>query len=111
MTPIPQRLSARPFVGRGPVCQIVLEMNPRHAAAALALVGWYLMMPPVLKNGERDYRAPLSQWDLQWSYDSAAQCQKASLLRYALRQENGKVVSGYIWSAKCIATDDPRLAK
>jgi hypothetical protein len=35
-------------------------MNPRHAAA-LALVGWYLIIPP-LKGLGRDERAPLSKW-------------------------------------------------
>src|SRR6185312_12144148 len=34
-------------------------MKPRHAAA-LALVGWYLMMPPW--NPALDANAPLSKW-------------------------------------------------
>jgi mono/diheme cytochrome c family protein len=50
-------------------------MNLRHAAA-LALVGWYLMVP--LNNaGQVDPHAPLSSWH-QWSaYDTAAQCEAA----------------------------------
>ena len=46
-------------------------MNLRHAAA-LALVGWYLMVPP-LSNPS----APLSKWNLYRSYDTARECEVA----------------------------------
>jgi hypothetical protein len=46
-------------------------MKPRHAAA-LALVGWYLMAPP---NKKAD--APLSEWTVGHTYDSAQACQDA----------------------------------
>jgi len=36
------------------------DMKPRHAAA-LALVGWYLMMPP-MGNGKVYVTAPLTKW-------------------------------------------------
>ncbi len=56
-------------------------MNPRHAAA-LALVGWYLMMPPPqfdpathLPNGGPNLDAPLSDWRNEGSFDSAKECQ------------------------------------
>lgn len=38
-------------------------------AAALALVGWYLMMPPWGK-----VNAPLSEWVVYQSFDSAEIC-------------------------------------
>lgn len=41
----------------------------RHAAA-LALVGWYLMVPP---NKNED--TPLSEWIVRRTYDSAEECQ------------------------------------
>jgi len=59
----------------------VQEMKPRHAAA-LALVGWYLMIPPLQSanrddpSGPRDLHAPISQWDQVSAYDSAAKCQR-----------------------------------
>jgi hypothetical protein len=52
-----------------------LSMTPRHAAA-LALVGWYLMRPPGPNNGAPDFRAPLSQWTYSGSFDSAKDCQR-----------------------------------
>ena len=50
-------------------------MKPRHAAA-LALVGWYLMVPQLLPNGSVDFKAPLSQWYQIGGFDSAAACGK-----------------------------------
>jgi hypothetical protein len=55
-------------------------MKPRHTAA-LALVGWYLMIPPVIdlkhkRRYEADTDAPLSKWKQSGSYDSADACEK-----------------------------------
>jgi len=49
-------------------------MNPRHAAA-LALVGWYLMMPP-LGGGKVDATAPLRRWRQFNAFDSAHACEQ-----------------------------------
>ena len=46
-----------------------IAMKPRHAAA-LALVGWYLMMP--LKDHPE---APIKYWSQIGSYDSAKECE------------------------------------
>jgi len=46
-------------------------MKSRHAAA-LALVGWFLMVPPNKKDD-----APLSEWFVSHSYGSAQACQIA----------------------------------
>jgi len=77
-------------------------MKPRHAAA-LALVDWYLMIPPL---NEHSYRPqpdlPLSEWWQHQSFDSAQECESAcnsDSLPDRMRANN----------AKCIATDDPRL--
>jgi hypothetical protein len=49
-------------------------------AAALALVGWYLMEPP-LRSYENepfaDLRASLSLWQVRGTFDSAIDCAKA----------------------------------
>jgi hypothetical protein len=50
-----------------------VRMDPRHAAA-LGLVGWYLMVPPVASDGEVDAYAPLSKWWKFQTDDSADEC-------------------------------------
>jgi hypothetical protein len=60
-------------------------MKPRHAAE-LALVGWYLMVPPPVLHGNPpvDLEAPLSKWTLFSMYDSAAECEKGLAAFYKL---------------------------
>ena len=91
-------------------------MNLRHAAA-LALVGWYLMTPPVNGNWDTDVsvkiEAPRSEWDI------FGRCAMSDALA-----GNIKSIQSQKWSAAvservkkdivfaaqagdCIATDDP----
>jgi hypothetical protein len=101
-------------------------VNLRHAAA-LALVGWYLMMPPIVRpsgrEGTADTNTPLSKWVkvIRGTFDSEDAC------GVALRRFQFGVQSNYqsaapealtesefqsiqqASSAKCIASDDPRL--
>jgi hypothetical protein len=52
-------------------------MSLRHAAA-LALVGWYLMVPPLLPDGSVNVKAPLSEWsESGQGFDTAQDCNKA----------------------------------
>jgi len=52
-------------------------MKPRHAAA-LALVGWYLMLP--LRKGTAILDdAPIASWKRVDSFDSASECRDATL--------------------------------
>ncbi len=75
----------------------------RHAAA-LALVGWYLMVPPI-QNGKA-VDVPISEWSHLDSFDSARECRDAGY-RYQDRQKaENKPLPG-AW--ECIASDDPRL--
>jgi hypothetical protein len=74
----------------------------RHTAVALALLGWYLMMPPQTRTWwigaqRSDDAAPLSRWTNAQSFDNAAKCETA---RLATQVQAG---------ALCVATDDPRL--
>ena len=101
-------------------------MNLRHAAA-LALVGWYLMVPPQAKERELHYMldtsVALSKWYIFGSYDSAEQCKddlyrlsKQSYDRFGqdkmVRPETKEEARAAQYVAsQCIATDDPRLAK
>lgn len=59
-------------------------MNLRHAAA-LALVGWYLMTPPVESctgafSGGACHQVPLEKWQIVGTYDSSSGCEKAKSL-------------------------------
>lgn len=79
--------------------------------AALALFGWYLMLPPP------DTTAPFANWKIEGSFDSAAQCKAAldSLIAQEAQYppdpnpDNEAVWRKALQDALCIATDDPRL--
>ena len=93
-------------------------MRPRHVAA-LVLVGWYLMVPPLvpqLSEG-KPYRgflplAPLSQWTIFDRFDTVRECIDAhvKLLRdRVIKNVNDEIRLEQAYSARCIAADDPRL--
>ena len=103
-------------------------MKLRHTAA-LALTGWYLIMPPYMPSETRPL-PPLSQWKVQKPFDTAAQCErelikqldaakaarKAEGVESERENPSGEITSGHLTSysteyQKCVATDDPRLAK
>jgi hypothetical protein len=99
-------------------------MKPRHAAA-LALVGWYLMVPPITSSWPVTYdtSAPLSKWKQGGSFDTAKECNEekektAMLLLQSAQNPNGTAenkqkfmqsMSAMLYALQCIATDDPRL--
>ena len=92
-------------------------MNPRHAAA-LALVGWYLIAPSFSKQGnwQPNLTAPLSYWAVIQSFDSAKECEDfrtATQKRFGAppttptnAKEAARAGAQY---AQCISSDDPRL--
>jgi hypothetical protein len=104
-------------------------MESRHAAA-LALVGWYLMIPPTPwmssdppKSGINP-QAPLSEWFLEQSFDTAKECERVREKKYvegsrAMRvlaqsrqiEANPKRASFLFQEmfTRCISTNDPRL--
>ncbi len=108
-------------------------MKFRHAAA-LALVGWYLMAPPVSTYNEGnqasvDLRAPIWQWKRLGTFRSAVDCENAR----EKSQKKAQHDEDYqLWNAaemdanigdwaiaafeaarqvKCVLKDDPRLKK
>jgi hypothetical protein len=97
----------------------VLRMNLRHAAA-LALVGWYLMTPPMGKYGPNEM-APLSRWEHPYTFDSARDCESALAasrkcealgiaaveVQHGLQDEETPLLLTIDW--KCLTSDDPRL--
>jgi hypothetical protein len=99
-------------------------MNLRHAAA-LALMGWFLMIPDNIL-GVPNPSAHLPAWQIWQIYDSAAECQKSlSVMKaaseYQLRLKMSKRPNSYdrsthtFWQdtqdGRCIAGDDPRLKR
>ncbi len=102
------------------------NLKSRHLAA-LALVGWYLMMPPDSPKlpHEVDADAPLSRWTIVTSFNDEDTCEKAltgvqnseqdpitldkagRLARLQKRDEAlGKARA---LNAACVAGDDVRL--
>jgi hypothetical protein len=102
-------------------------MKSLRPAAALVLIGWYFMIPPSIDN-----QAPLSQWEVTSSYDSASACEDA--VRKSRNQAQAEYdhpskppndwnhptkdwpdysrwLAQRFLAARCISTDDPRLAK
>ena len=84
-------------------------MNVRHAAA-LALVGWYLLVP--LRENENSaklrYDVPLGEWVYVDSFDTAKECTDDAVKEQQLREKDPLEADQYA-SWQCIATDDPRL--
>jgi hypothetical protein len=78
-------------------------------AAALALVGWYLMLPFARDGKERDI--PISQWVHIDSFDTATECREGgfhaidSAKRHSASADRITAATAF----ECIETDDPRL--
>jgi hypothetical protein len=106
-------------------------MKPRHAAV-LALLGWYLLIPPVFSPmGEHprafnDLNAPMNRWDIWASFESQAACEKEKerirneaplRIRFAHERPdqdlNGNILAvAQAWQlAECVATGDLRLRR
>jgi hypothetical protein len=91
-------------------------MKPSHAAA-LALVGWYLMTPPTSKD-KIHADLPLSQWKKLQSFDTESQCQDAltdlynpsidKRMRENTKPEAYKLFKQFMEDMRCVSTDDPR---
>ncbi|MGA9722930.1 MAG: hypothetical protein WBQ86_10765 [Candidatus Binatus sp.] len=100
-------------------------MKRRHAAA-IALVGWYLMTAPVSDQRTIIYQdAPLSQWEKAESFDSESHCEAKRRVIITDSQEavalapNSEVDEDTRQGAanafnqavvsRCVAADDPAL--
>jgi hypothetical protein len=86
-----------------------VSMNVRHAAA-LALMGWYLMVAPVEQTGpfvKVDVKAPLKEWDAQATFDDKKVCENARTEYLAYPPPCCGAVGEK--AILCVASDDPRL--
>jgi hypothetical protein len=102
--------------------------KPCHAVA-LALVGWYLMVPPDSTVPHSvDSTAPISRWSIVTDFDSAGNCEQAltelqnkngdptkldrtgRLRRFQKRQPaDPELARARVDHATCVTSDDPRL--
>jgi len=94
-------------------------------AAALALIGWYLMAPPSTALNESRF----SHWDIIRGFDTADMCQRQldadleaiddaklqAQLKARVKQRGGKFdeqfLNRWLLSLRCVSAADPRLVK
>ncbi|MBV8892770.1 MAG: hypothetical protein JO266_12515 [Acidobacteria bacterium] len=98
------------------------RMNRRHAIW-VALIGWYLLVPPLVNAPYKvDTEAPLSNWKVYRTFTTAEECKKfwsASQTEYqhTANAPIGSIKKGtrafalQMSFARCIASDSPALAK
>jgi hypothetical protein len=86
-------------------------MKPRHAAA-LALVGWFLMIPPTRGPAPAEIlsHAPFSKWQVGEEDASKAECED-TIKDYTEHAEDvtDPMTSALFSRGRCMASDDRRL--
>jgi hypothetical protein len=86
-------------------------MKLRHAAA-FALIGWYLMVPPSPRVSIGDTQAPIREWTRKSAFDIESECkQKISKGCYTFQSGEEFGFEGPLCNAQCVESTDPRLAK
>jgi hypothetical protein len=95
-------------------------MKLRHAAA-LALVGWYLMAPPIRQTKDDgryiDEHAEYRDWSILSTFPDRDQCEEfrdrgvpdAEQQLASGRKKGPRLGLNQLTESECIATDDPRL--
>jgi hypothetical protein len=89
-------------------------MKLRHAAA-LALTGWYLMIPPEVGYGPPiiQYQAPLTKWARAKTFDSEKACRKElrawSTVKGPFDNYAQQRAADRFQRGRCVPADDPRL--
>jgi hypothetical protein len=99
-------------------------MNPRHAAA-LALVSWYTMAPPIGRGSLVELNSPLSAWDRLGTFDTERECQEMlatmkthpltdAMVRETQEQSHNTTLSPKQYNIRlhatlCVEAADPRL--
>jgi hypothetical protein len=81
----------------------------RRYLAALAAVGWYLMVPPLSQRSPVgfDTYAPLGRWQILGSFDKANDCEDTAAR--LTKSESDRLKHARMLHGNCIASDDPRL--
>src|SRR5260370_38725996 len=104
-----------------------MKMKTRHAIT-LAIVIWYLMIPPIGADNKVDPHAPWSQWRKGVSFESQKDCEDSlkDAIQNSMTQDEYQAAAKATRKAKmkplsmsemakrtqesrCVAGDDPRL--
>jgi len=97
-------------------------MKATHAAA-LALVAWYMLVPPLVNEPYKiDTEAPMSSWKVYQTFNTSAECQHLLSSAQSKYKPTATAPSGTIKRgtrafalqmvfAQCVKSDDPGLAK
>jgi len=88
-------------------------MKIRHTSA-LALIAWYLMVPPIDRQTFKVLnKAPLEQWEIYSRFETTDDCEReinTSVRSFAASQSNPNNPDLIALSlARCIASNDPRV--
>jgi hypothetical protein len=83
----------------------------RFHFVAFALVGWYLMLPPIARDDKRysDESAPMSQWTQLSAFDSAKECEEYKLKFHEHMEKIDKTRAERELSSACVESDDLRF--
>ncbi len=88
--------------------------------AAIALLGWALILPRYDLDGRVEDKAPLSSWKIHSSYDSRADCEQVRQQMVEIASEfideqerraelDGISQASVMIAAKCVANDNSPL--
>jgi len=88
--------------------------------AAIALLGWALILPRYDLDGRVEDKAPLSNWKIHSSYDSQADCEQVRQQMVEVASEfideqerraelDGISEASVMIAAKCVANDNSPL--
>ena len=81
-----------------------VSMKPRRAAA-IALVGWYLMVPPVRQPMYVEGHADYSEWKVLRVFPDYYKCEFYLVqVKQLLEEAHGQEID-----AECFASDDPHM--
>ncbi|HXN86898.1 MAG TPA: hypothetical protein VN867_12555 [Candidatus Binataceae bacterium] len=82
-------------------------------AAALALVGWCLAIPPFDYTVPVQAEAPTTRWTVRCTFDTADACaqqrQKLIDMRTKMAKPGKDRMVRIMKASRCIASDDPQL--
>jgi hypothetical protein len=82
-------------------------MKVSHTAE-LALVGWYLMLPPPALGGRRLIYEPLSEWKLIETFDSEKTCQQ-TLTKLIERMPDSGIDTARCVPSEYLTPDKPEV--
>lgn len=123
-----RKSESRPLCGQlhANVWRQLLTTMKLHHAAALALIGWFLMAPPASPGPNGSFvtktNLPLALWNNIGSYDQDGDCEEERRAFLDLKRTEPPSSPGFAqeslgtklsivssWSAVCVSSDDPRL--